>query len=382
MINLYIQEKNEKWLNFFTPAVLAYVGLSLASFIVFSVLIMNLIVPILSEDSVIANLSVSLVSQLIGAILIALVLIPRFQMKIAAYNPVNGRNTLKTGLIFSVGFLLYIFSNFVFAAIYRILELVPTSAYEEIGILLTPAHLENPLNIILLLGMGVIGAPILEEYIFRRTVIPLLEERGMAPFAAVFASSMIFTIIHAPTDLAFGNLSGTVQHLWAVFIIGMAAGIAYIITRNVVYPIIIHGLFNGMSFGGYLLMLSENIAIAAIFGILVIVILIVGIGSGVYAFKKFRNDPLANWVVLFKEKSSINIVPGFLGFLGIFTILIILQSILELAFWITIPINDLLVGLLISMGITALLVAGLSWLATKTEYIDKSQNMRLVEPKI
>jgi len=280
----------------------------------------------------------------------------------------------KTGLIFCVSFIFYVLSNLVFVIVYSALNLEVTSAYQEMEILLTADHLSNPFNIALFLGMAVIGAPIAEEYVFRRTVIPLLEERGMAPLAAVTASSLAFTLVHAPNDLIFGSLAGTVQHLWAVFFIGFAAGIAYILTRNVLYPVVIHVLFNGLPFTAYLLSLMEDMTLLAIYELCIIIILIVGLGVGVYAIWKYFKAPTTNWAAAIKKKSPINILPGLLGFLVIFSGLITLEVIVPIFLWVLIPNNALFV-IIITTVISVLIIVGPLWLATKAEYIDTSQSV-------
>ena len=76
-----IQERNESWLNFFTPAVIAVAGVLLPTLAAISILLADWFVPLLGEDGVIAFLRVGFLSRIIGTILVAFILIPRFNVK-------------------------------------------------------------------------------------------------------------------------------------------------------------------------------------------------------------------------------------------------------------------------------------------------------------
>lgn len=363
---MLIQERNGKWLNFFTPVASVVAGSLLTVLVVIPILLIDALVPLFNEDSVIATLSILFLSQVFGTVLIVFLLIPLLKVKDAEYQGISRTRTLQTGLIFCGSFVIYSLSNIVFAIIFSALKVEPKSGYEPI--LLTAEHLDNPFNIALLLGMAAIVGPIFEEYVFRRTLIPLLEERGMAPFAAILASSLVFALGHAPNDLLNANMSGTVAHLWGVFIIGLTCGIVYILTRNVLFPIIIHGLYNGLSFSGYLVTLIEDQALLQNFGTVVLLLLLMGLGVVIYAIWKYKKAPTANWVRTLKEKSLHNITPGFLGFVVIYVVLIMILVLAPLSVWELSKNGPLtaITEIIVEVGFFVVLL----WLATtKTEYI-------------
>ena len=375
---MHIQEKNERWLNFFTPGVITVAGILLSALAVIPILLIDSFVPIFGEDSIIANISVGFLTQILGTILVFFLLIPLAKVKEAEYQGVSGSRILQTGLIFCLSFVIFWFSNLIFAIVYSVLNLVPETGYESI--LLIVDHLANPFNIGLLLGMVSIGAPVFEEYVYRRTLIPLLEDRGMAPFAAVIASSLVFALSHVPNDLINANMPNTVQHFWGVFIIGLTCGIVYILTRNVLYPMIIHGLYNGLSFGGYLVTLMEDITASVVLGLLVLVILVVGLGGGVYAVLKYRKDPETHWVHIIKEKSPHNIVPGLIGFVVIFVALITILVLVPLSMWAL--SGNVLLTAITEIGVEVVLFVVLVWFATKAEYVDKTEDVALSQSKV
>ncbi|MFX0197397.1 MAG: lysostaphin resistance A-like protein [Candidatus Hodarchaeota archaeon] len=373
---MLIQERNEKWLNFFTPAASIVVGSLLAALVVIPILLIDALVPLLSEDSVIATLSVLFLSQVIGTVLVVFLLIPLLKVKDAEFQEISVTRTLQTGLIFCGSFAIYSLSNLFFTIIFSALKVEPKSGYDPI--LLTAEHLDNPFNIVLLLGLGAVVGPIFEEYVYRRTLIPLLEERGMAPFAAVLASSLVFTLAHAPNDLLNANMSGTVAHLWAVFIIGMTCGIVYIMTRNVLFPIIIHGLYNGLSFSGYLIMLTEDDGLLQNYGMVILLFLIIGLGVMAYAVWKYKKAPTANWVRSIKEKSSYNIIPGLIGFVVIYVILITILVLVPLSVW-ELSKNGLLTSITEIVVQVGLFVVLLWLVTTKTEYIGLTKDADIVK---
>ncbi|MFX0061253.1 MAG: lysostaphin resistance A-like protein, partial [Candidatus Hermodarchaeota archaeon] len=240
------------------------------------------------------------------------------------------------------------------------------------GFFLTAEHIANPLIIVLYFAPVAIGAPVFEELIFRRMLIPLLEERGMAPFAAVVASSLIFAFGHLPNDLINGNLAGAVIHILNVLIIGLVLGLTYILTRNILFSMIIHGLINFMSFAGPLVLVMENDGLLAVYGLSILLILLVGIAVAIFAIWQYFRVSTADWVNLIKEKSPIKILPGLVGFLIIAAVLMLLPLILEIYIavlaYIFMNLSILLFLILLGVGYSILL-ATLLWLVSNTQYV-------------
>ncbi|MFW9854667.1 MAG: lysostaphin resistance A-like protein [Candidatus Thorarchaeota archaeon] len=102
-----------------------------------------------------------------------------------------------------------------------------------------------PPYIVLYIVVIVIGAAIAEELIFRRTLIPFLERRGFGTFWILILSSMLFASIHTPIDLFQNSLHYAALNFASIFASGVAFGYIYIRTRNVLYPIVLHGISNG-----------------------------------------------------------------------------------------------------------------------------------------
>jgi membrane protease YdiL (CAAX protease family) len=369
---MLIKEKNETWLNFFTPAIAVAVGAALFGFLnlatVFILPFAELVLPF-ELDVVTASLLLLFLSQIIGAIIVFFVFIPLFKLKKVEYQTITGFNFLRTLLLacftYTVGFL----TAAILTNIFLTLGLVPQSGYGSL--FLTAEHIANPFIIVLYFAGPTIGAAVFEELLYRRMVIPLLEDRGMAPFAAVLASSLIFAFGHLPNDLINGTLAGAVIHVWNVFIIGLALGLIYVLTRNILFSMIIHGLLNFISFAGPLVLVMENNSLLAVYGLTIVIILLVGISVAIFAIWQYFRVSTADWVNLIKEKSKINILPGLVGFLIIAAVLMLIPLSMEIFIsvlaYIFSNLSLLLFLILLGAGYCSFLVI-LLWLVSKTNY--------------
>ena len=241
-----IREKKGKLLNFFTASMVVGVGGLLLSFL--TILISFIIVLTnfyLSFDYIVLSLLILFLSQFIGIFIVYYVFIPLFKAKNSEFHPITILNSVKTILLISGTFTLIVSINFILFYIFRVFKLSPQSGYTNI--LLNPEHLTNPLNILIYYLPLTIGAPVYEELVYRRLLVPLLEQRGMNPLTAILSSSLLFALAHLPDDLISGNLTGTIMHISAVFLIGVSLGLIYVLTRNVFFSIIIHGIINFIS---------------------------------------------------------------------------------------------------------------------------------------
>ena len=86
-----------------------------------------------------------------------------------------------------------------------------------------------------LIALALILAPISEELLFRGLLLPALARRA-GTGAAIVASSFLFALIHFH-----------VPSLVPLFVFSVALSLAYIYTRSIVVPIVMHGIFNAIS---------------------------------------------------------------------------------------------------------------------------------------
>ena len=134
-----------------------------------------------------------------------------------------------------------------------------------------------------------------EEFVFRGFIMPLIglkfTSHSRAPFLTVLVSSLIFSLCHIFNIFSVG-VAPTLLQAGYTFLTGGLFGIAYLITENLIFPIILHIIFD---LGG--LMFSEpfGVAIGNMWDALTIIITAVlgVIVTAVYVFKLYRYKPNA-----------------------------------------------------------------------------------------
>ena len=127
----------------------------------------------------------------------------------------------------------------------EIFGLTTESPYE--GIEPTLALLENPLFVPLFLAVLVVGASISEELVFRRALIPMLERRGLGQAWVLLISSIVFSLRHTPADYLSGSLGFAIVHIFGTMSGGLILGYLYLRTRNILWPILLHAVINGVA---------------------------------------------------------------------------------------------------------------------------------------
>jgi membrane protease YdiL (CAAX protease family) len=323
-----IHERNGKFLNFFTGSMV--VGLGVLLLTILSTIISFIIISTgfyLPFDYVITNLLILFISQIIGALIVYFVLIPLFKAKNTEFHRVTSLNSMRTILIICGTITLVASINFGLIFIFRLFGLIPQSGY--FNIILNTSHLANPLNILIYYLPLTVGAAVYEELIYRRLLIPILEQRGMSSSPAILSSSLLFALAHLPDDLMSANPTGTIIHISAVFFIGISLGLIYVLTRNILYSIIIHGIINFISFSEPLVILVSNEILTLTFYIIYWAIFIVGLGVLTLGLFRFFRKKDLEWVNLIREKSPKPILNGFFGFLIISTIGLFIPLIIQ-----------------------------------------------------
>lgn len=320
---LVFKERDESILNFLTPAFLFIIGLLILAIGAIGLILINFFIPVLIPDATIASLQVNLFGQIVGITVIFIFLLPLFHLKTVESEKPTILQTLKTFgiacLSLTVAMLLALVLWFFFTGIGLPIE----SSYT--GFILTPAHLANPWNIVLLFSTVIFGAAIFEELIFRRMLIPALEHRGMGHFTAVIASSLGFALIHVPNDVINGSVSFVISHFITTFTLGLFLGFTYVVTRNVIFPMIIHGFINAFAFSELILESLGDFNLLAILALVMLVVWVIGVIIGAIFLIQYLKDPKPSWVNTIWDKSRINILPGLAGFLIVGFALVSLQ---------------------------------------------------------
>jgi membrane protease YdiL (CAAX protease family) len=376
---LVIQERDESFLNFLTPSVVIILGVVLLTIGAVALVFINFIVPILSPDDIIQNAQMNLSGQIIGTTVVLLFLLTVFRVKNVETKPISPWNVAKVVGVACLALTVAIFLAFILFVIFTILGIPIEHSYGNI--ILGPEQLTNPWNIVLFFATASFGAAIFEELIFRRMLIPTLEIRGMAPTAAVITSSLGFAMIHFPNDILYGSLGYVITHFITTFTLGIFLGFVYVTTRNVIYPMIIHGFINFIGFTESILLSLDNITLLLLYSGILLILWIIGIIVGAIALFYYLREPKPTWVKTIQKKSGINILPGLAGFLIIGFMLILLPLAIDLLVALLFfPILPLIYfGLLLAY---ILLLAFILWLANNTEYEVSSPDKESPPPKL
>ncbi len=350
------------FLDFLTPSMAIESGTVLLAFLS---LVLLFVVPfiglIITLNSVSANLLLLGLSQLIGFFIVRFGFIPLFKSREIIHNSLNLVNFRVTLIGFLVGYAIVLVSNYIIIIILTIVNVTPQTGYGSIT--LTPQVMNDPFTLAVYFLVPTLGAGVFEELVYRRMTIPLLEERGMSPISAVLAAAFIFALSHLPNDLINGNLAGGVVHVWAVFVIGTFMGIIYIITRNIIYPMIMHAVYNLVSFYSGYIAVTNNIIANLLILVLIGGIIFSGIGLGIYLIVQFFRRPDKKWVQVLHIPSRAKIAIGFIGYLIITTIVLIGTFFLDIGISIAIAtgFNVILVIILYSI-IIGVILAFLLWI--------------------
>jgi len=84
-------------------------------------------------------------------------------------------------------------------------------------------------------GVAVLAAPVIEEAFFRGVMLPVLL-RKYAVWPAIVGCSLLFALVHGHTPA-----------ILPLFVFGLGLGGAYLYTGNLLVPICMHALFNGVN---------------------------------------------------------------------------------------------------------------------------------------
>ncbi|MHA2251823.1 MAG: CPBP family glutamic-type intramembrane protease [Candidatus Kariarchaeaceae archaeon] len=334
------RKKGRVWLNFSTPAIIAAFYLSLQFVIEFPVAFLLYVIQ-LTNDIVISRLFVLVISQIICTAIFIFIIIPFLKIRDVEFNSISYTSFSMFITVFCLFWAIMIPITLGLSVISNNLD-IEADIFKN-ALQLSKDHSGNLFSIILWLIAGTLGVAIFLEYLYRRTLIPLLEKRGMSPFSAVMTSSLAFALVNIPFNLGFqftflresillniylsrynllNSLFYSLNLFFTTFLLGLACGIVYILTRNILFSIMIH-CFGLLPF--YLMVLfNNNILLISLLRLLIIVMNISGLFITLYTLYSFLStSSRANWITILQKKSLVDINRGLVGFFIIFLGIII-----------------------------------------------------------
>ncbi|MFX0173853.1 MAG: type II CAAX prenyl endopeptidase Rce1 family protein, partial [Candidatus Hodarchaeota archaeon] len=170
-------------------------------------------------------------------------------------------------------------------------------------------------------------SPLFVELLYRRTVIPLLEDRGLSPLIAVVITASGYVFIDIPyfmlnPDLPIAYISVS------TLIFGLGAGFIYILTRNVFYSVFFSALFNSHSYLHTLGIAYNSDNLLTIYDVVNLITFLISIIILIYIdWRLINRDLTSKTAKVLTLPSSSNITKGIIGFFVISASLLIIQGI-------------------------------------------------------
>ncbi|MHA1988873.1 MAG: CPBP family glutamic-type intramembrane protease [Promethearchaeota archaeon] len=330
MRKIIIIEVEKSFLNFFTPAIICAAGYFLLVLFVnlfqfFELYIFNNSLFVNCQLSIFGYCNafiylIPIVTTFITFIVIKLIFIPRLKVDSAEYHKIRFQSLLITLVLLSVSISLRSLLR-EFFIIFGEIAIVPPRFIASYSVL------NEPLVLILTLLYILIFSPLFGEYLYRRTLIPLLEDRGLSAFHAVLLSTLGYLLIFSFEFLGLPNTLNITFWILSTFLFGMMTGLTYVLTRNVFFPFVYSLLYliYRLTFDiGYSLDIDLLLLVNRFF------ILISFIFTIALFFHFFFRSTSNHWITILKKPSVPNIQRGIIGFFLILIVLFGIQITVEL----------------------------------------------------
>ncbi len=317
-----IVEIEKSYLNFFTPAVIIAIGYFLYNLFIYPLLILQWLSyednPRFSIDFFdLWNLIIPNVSTLLAVLFVVYILIPRLNILDAPIKGIRKRSFVITFLIFSIIVSIRIFLTIFFEELLETDIILGPPWY-----LRTYDQLSVTIFMFLFLVYQLILKPLFSEFIFRRTAIPLLEDRGLSPSHAVLLTSIGYCLLLLPMFFDNTNLLSNIYWTISTFLFGIGTGIVYILTRNVLLSVFYAACYNSYrlidTLGDYFQ--NELELFSTLTDILIILVSLAVIT--IIFWDQFNEQISTKWVNILKKNSVPNIKNGIIGFF-IFSVLVV-----------------------------------------------------------
>ncbi|MFX1283208.1 MAG: type II CAAX prenyl endopeptidase Rce1 family protein [Promethearchaeota archaeon] len=324
MRKLNIVEIENSYLNFFTPAVIVAVGYFLVNLIGWPMLFLQWVIisSKIDLDQILLNLLISNILFCILSLIVYFIFIPRLKVVDADYKNANTTSFaifafLSCVMIFFLQLLNYLFEYFLnFKSTFQ-----PFYSFEDYDVLF------NPLIFILFLILVLIVEPIFDELIYRRTIIPLLEDRGLSPLLAVIVSAIGHCFIQIPSYILNPNYPYDLYNFISFFLFGLCAGTIYILTRNILFPILFSSCYNIHVLTGNLGSFFNDSLLLAVYDLSILLALLVSLIVAIYVFKELIiGESTSEWGKEIKRQSAPFITRGLAGLFVISLGLLIIQT--------------------------------------------------------
>ncbi len=324
MRKLSIVEIENSYLNFFTPAVIVAVGYFLFNLIGWPMLFLQWLMAQsgMEVNPTILDLLLRNSVFFLSCVVVYIFFIPKLKIADTEYKRVDRGS-------FVVFILLSCVMIFLQQLLVNLLEFFGWILIDELdpSIIVDYQEIQDPFVLILFLLSFLILETVFSEIIYRRTMIPLLEDRGLSPIHAVIMSALGHGFVQIPSYIIVSNYPNVLYNFTSLILFGLCAGIIYILSRNILFPILFGLIYNihilagawGSLFEGGILLMVYNLSkiLSLIVGLIVIIFII---------WKLIIRESTTEWVEIIKRQSAPFITRGLIGFFVISLGLLALQT--------------------------------------------------------
>ncbi len=318
MRKIEIIEIENSYLNFFTPTVIIAIGYFLYSLIVYPLVIIqwlsyeNKIDPTMID---LYTLMIPNITCLLIVLFVYFVVIPRLNVVDATYRPISKVSLQIFLLVFFVVVSFRILITYFFDSLGVSTE-TPSPWYlgeKSYALLFDPIFLF--LFLIYQLGLN----PIFVQLMFRRTAIPLMEDRGLSPFIAVLLSSFGFCLLDLPfyLNIMFSGSNFLIVVYWTIstFLYGFGTGIIYVLSRNIKLSILYASSYQIYRIVQILNQYPGKTLEYSVRFLLEFYIVLIGLISLIIIIWVLsKSNKVSEWISILKKPSVPNISRGIIGF--------------------------------------------------------------------
>ncbi len=322
MRKIEIVEIENSFLNFFTPAVLVAISYFFLNLIGWpSLFIKELILQLNLEIEL--NLITLIISNVFLAITCfglyyLLIYLPRLKVHDVEFQEINKFSFFTVLVFFCIAILSQMVITEIFYFFYRHHYI---SQY-----LIIPINdmKKNPINFILSIIFEIFLSSLYIEIVYRRVLIPTLEDRGLSPFHAVIFAALGDSFIKLPSNALNPNHPVDIYNFFLTIIIGICAGLIYILTRNILFPILFSIFFTSHQFIG--IFIDEKLL--QLYDLIDILLYLISVGILIYySYRILIMKQYPKLIKTIRKPSSPNITKGIVGFFVISLGLLTIQTI-------------------------------------------------------
>ncbi|MFX1283170.1 MAG: CPBP family intramembrane glutamic endopeptidase [Promethearchaeota archaeon] len=321
-----IVEIENSYLNFFTPAMIIAAGIFLLylfnwplSFLQWMIYESNANINLDIMSAIIAN-----ITGIAICFITYFIFIPRLKVQDAKYNKINSISIITVFIVFLIIIFFRLIMTNLFESLDITIYLVPPWFMDSYNLLF------NPMIWILFLSYQFFILPIYTELLYRRTIIPLLEDRGLSPFLAVILSSLGFCLLFLPQYFQPTNYLGTLYWFISTFLFGLGTGLIYILTRNILLSILYTIIYYVFRLSGEIGTFFQDNFLLMIHSLLSIIILISGFILVIYVvWNLYQTKSTVTWVHIIRTPSAPKITRGLIGYFAISLVLVSIHFIIS-----------------------------------------------------